>query len=114
MCYKILDKNQLSGIRMLKSAQLSVALFFAAVSTAAFAGPSDGECSAAWERADKDKNGVVTGSEITPYLIALMKRKDIYYQHAKDGKLGQDEFLKACRDGAFENINLQVWESRRN
>ncbi len=94
--------------------KLSFALFFAAFSTAALATPSDAECRVAWERADKDKNGVVTGSEVTPYLIALMKRKDIYYEHAKDGKLTQDEFLKACRDGAFESINLQIWESRRN
>ena len=99
---------------MIKWVQLSVALLFAAASTAALAEPSDAECRATWERADKDRNGVVTGSEVTPYLIALMKRKDLYYDHAKNGKLGQDEFLKACRDGAFESINLQVWEARRN
>ena len=93
---------------------IGVALLASALSTTAFAGPSDDDCKAAWEKADKNKDGLVSGSEVTPYLIALMKRKDIYYEHAKDGKLTQDEFLKACRDGAFESINLQVWDSRRN
>jgi hypothetical protein len=99
---------------MLKIIPLGVALFSAAVCTAALAERSDADCTAAWERADKDKNGVVSGSEVTPYLIALMKRKDIYYEHAKNGKLTQNEFMKACKDGAFESINLQVWEARRN
>ncbi len=98
---------------MLKAVGLSVALFSNTVTTAALAGPSEAECKAAWERADKDKNGIVSGSEVTPYLIALMKRKDVFYEHAKDGKITQDEFVAACKDGAFENINLQVWETRR-
>ncbi len=99
---------------MLKVLALSVALLSAMASAAAMAERSDAECKAEWERADKDKNGVVSGSEVTPYLIALMKRKDIYYEHAKDGKIAQDEFMKACKEGAFENINLHVWDSRRN
>ncbi len=98
---------------MLKKVGLSVALVFAAVSTAAFAGRSDADCQALFERADKDKNGVVSGSEVTPYLIALMKRKDVFYEHAKDGKINRNEFVAACKDGAFENVNLEVWDARR-
>ncbi len=96
---------------MLKKVELSAAILFAAVATAAFAGQSEADCQASFERADKDKNGVVSGSEVTPYLIALMKRKDIFYEHAKDGKITRSEFIEACKDGAFENVNLEVWDS---
>ena len=86
---------------------------FAVATTTAGAAPSDDECKAAWERADINKDGFVSGREMTPYLIEIKKDRR-HNETVRDGKLDQNEFMKACKDGVFEGINLQVWDVRRN
>lgn len=91
-----------------------VAVFLLTVATTtASAAPSDDECKAAWERADINKDGSVSGNEMTPYLIAI-KRDGRHNEAVRDGKLDQSEFTRACKDGVFAGINLQVWDARRN
>ena len=86
---------------------------FAVAATTVNGAPSDDECKAAWERADINKDGFVSGGEMTPYLIAV-KKDGRHNEVVRDGKLDQDEFMKVCKDGIFEGIKLQVWDARRN
>ncbi len=72
-------------------------------STAILAAPSQEQCAADWGRADKDVDGDLSGSEFTRYLIAI--RKDGRHSEAgNDGKLTLDEFMAACKDGVFDNM----------
>ena len=82
---------------------IGVLLSSAVVATATLAAPSQEECNAAWNRADKDADGDLSGAEFTRYLIAL--KKDARHTEAiKDGKLTVDEFMAACKDGVFEGM----------
>ncbi len=99
-------------MRILKTKVVGVFLF-ALAATAASAAPSDDECKVAWERADMNKDGFVSGREMTPYLIAI-KKDGRHNEVVRDGKLDQNEFMKVCKDGIFDGINLQVWDARRN
>jgi Ca2+-binding EF-hand superfamily protein len=98
---------------MRKQAMKVGGAFLFALAAAASAAASDNECRVAWERADINKDGFVSGSEMTPYLIAI-KKDGRHNDAVRDGKLDRNEFLKVCRDGIFEGINLQVWDARRN
>ncbi|MGA7324874.1 MAG: EF-hand domain-containing protein [Rhodomicrobium sp.] len=88
---------------MLKKATLVTAFLFAGWAIAAADAPSDATCKAMWTKADADKNGSVEGSEAAKYLAAI-KKSGKNYDTNKDGKLSQDEFMKACRDGVFASI----------
>ena len=82
---------------------IGVVLFSAVVATATLAAPSQDECNAAWNLADKDADGDLSGAEVTRYLIAI-KKDGRYIEAAKDGKLTVDEFMDACKDGVFEGM----------
>ncbi len=88
---------------MLKTVLIGVAFLSVAVSATAFAAPSDADCKAAWDKADTNKDGSVAGDEVTAYLEAI-KKSGKSYDANKDGKLSQDEFMKACKDGVFAGI----------
>ncbi len=83
------------------------------MATAASAAPSDDECKAAWEKADINKDGFVSASEMTPYLIAIKKDRR-HNDVVRGGKLNQDDFMRVCKDGVFEGINLHIWDARRS
>ncbi len=84
-------------------ALIGVVLFSPALSTATFALPSQDQCNEAWNQADKDADGDLSGSELTRYLIAI-KKDGRHNQAIKDGKLTVDEFMAACKDGVFEGM----------
>jgi Ca2+-binding EF-hand superfamily protein len=88
---------------MLRIAFAGVAIFSAAVSTAAVAAPSEEDCKAAWVKADKDQDGDLSGGELTWYLVAI-KKDGRHAEAAKDGKITEDEFMAACKDGVFEGM----------
>jgi hypothetical protein len=56
-----------------------------------------------WAQADADKNGVIEGAEATKYLAAI-KASGKTYDANNDGKLSQDEFMKACKDDVFAAV----------
>ncbi len=86
---------------MQRLALIGIALFSPMFTTATFALPTQEECNAAWNQADKDADGDLSGAELTRYLIAL--KKDGRHEKAgKDGKIDVDEFMAACKDGVFD------------
>ena len=88
---------------MLKKATLVAVFLIAGCAIAGAAAPSDATCKAMWAKADADKNGSVEGTEAAKYLAAI-KKSGKNYDTNKDGKLSQDEFMKACEDGVFASI----------
>ena len=82
---------------------IGVILSSAVVATVTLAAPSQDECNAAWNRADKDADGDLSGTEVTRYLIAI-KKDGRHIEAVKDGKLTVDEFMAACKDGVFEGM----------
>jgi len=88
---------------MLRIMLAGVVLFSVAVSAAATAAPSEEECRAAFQRADKDQDGDLSGAELTWYLVAIQKDKR-HSDSSKDGKISYDEFVAACKDGVFDDM----------
>jgi hypothetical protein len=88
---------------MLRIAFAGIIMLSAAVSTAVVAGQSEEDCKAAWTRADKDQDGDLSGGELTWYLVAI-KKDGRHNETVKDGKISQDEFMAACKDGVFEGM----------
>lgn len=56
-----------------------------------------------WVQNEFDKDGLVEGAEATKFLAAI-KASGKSYDANNDGKLSQDEFMKACQDGVFDSI----------
>jgi hypothetical protein len=81
---------------------LGLALFSTVASTAAIAASQE-QCDAEWTKADKDLNGYLSPNEVTRYLIALMKHPE-HRVSGKAGKVTRDEFIAACKDGAFDDL----------
>lgn len=71
----------------------------------ALAAMSQAECEALWKKADVNADGSVAGAEAKMYTDAMtganMKAKD-----ATGVKIEADEFLKACQEGAFDNMKM--------
>jgi hypothetical protein len=88
---------------MIKRATIVSALLIAGCVIPAAAAPSDADCKAMWSKADADKNGVIEGAEATKYMEAI-KKSGKSYDANKDGKLTQDEFINACKDGVFASL----------
>jgi Ca2+-binding EF-hand superfamily protein len=88
---------------MHRLALIGVVLFSPVISTATLAAPSQEQCTDAWNKADKDADGDLSGSEFTRYLIAI-KKDGRHNEAGKDGKLNVDEFMAACKDGVFEGM----------
>jgi EF hand len=88
---------------MIKKAAFLSVFFIAGCFMPATAAPSDADCKAMWTKADADKSGFVDGTEATKYLAAI-KASGKSYDANSDGKLSQDEFMKACKDGVFASI----------
>jgi hypothetical protein len=87
---------------MQRIALIGVILLSAAASTATLAASQE-QCNAEWTKADRDADGDLSGNEITTYLIAMMKEPK-HRDAGKDGKITLDEFMAACKDGAFDDI----------
>jgi Ca2+-binding EF-hand superfamily protein len=88
---------------MIKRATIVSALLIAGYVIPAAAAPSDADCKAMWTKADADKNGVIEGAEATKFMEAI-KKSGKSYDENNDGKLTQDEFMKACKDGVFASL----------
>ncbi len=88
---------------MQRLAFIGVALFLPVLANTTLAGPSQEQCNDAWNQADKDADGDLSGSELTRYLIAI-KKDGKHNEAIKDGKLTVDEFMAACKDGVFEGM----------
>jgi hypothetical protein len=88
---------------MIRIATIVSGLVIAGYVIPAAAAPSDADCKAMWTKADADKNGSVEGAEAAKYLAAI-KKSGKTYDADKDGKLSQEEFMKACKDGVFASI----------
>jgi len=82
---------------------LLITLAICLAATPSFAVMSEADCQALWKKADTNGDGKVTGAEAKIYIEAMtvmnMKTKD-----ASGEKIDADEFLKACQQGAFDNI----------
>lgn len=82
---------------------LLTALVICLTATPGFAVMQEADCQALWKKADTNGDGSVTGAEAKIYIEAMtgmgMKTKD-----ASGEKIDADEFLKACQQGAFDNI----------
>jgi hypothetical protein len=88
---------------MFKKATMAAVFLTAGFVMPALAAPSDADCKAMWTKADADKSGFVDGTEAIKYLAAI-KKSGKSYDANNDGKLSQDEFMKACKDGAFASV----------
>ena len=88
---------------MHRLALIGLVLFSPVVSTATLAAPTQDQCNDAWNLADKDADGALSGTEFTRYLIAI-KKDGRHNEAIKDGKLDVDEFMAACKDGVFEGM----------
>jgi hypothetical protein len=88
---------------MFKKAIIAAVFLTAGFAMSALAAPSDADCKAMWSKADADKSGFVDGAEATKFLAAI-KASGKSYDVNNDGKLSQDEFMKACKDGVFASI----------
>jgi hypothetical protein len=82
---------------------LLTALVICLATAPGFAVMPEADCQALWKKADTNGDGSVTGDEAKIYIEAMtamsMKTKD-----ASGEKIDADEFLKACQQGAFDNI----------
>ena len=87
---------------MTKMPLLIVIVVFLAA-TPSFAVMPEADCQALWKKADTNGDGSVAGAEAKIYIEAMtgmsMKTKD-----PSGEKIDADEFLKACQQGAFDNI----------
>ncbi len=88
---------------MRRLALIGVVLFSPMVSAVTLAAPTQDQCNDAWNQADKDADGDLSGSELTRYLIAI-KKDGRHNEAIKDGKITVDEFMAACKDGVFEDM----------
>jgi hypothetical protein len=98
--WRLLQKGD---VTMFKIATLIAAFLIGGCAIAAAEAPSEATCKAMWTKADADKNGSVEGAEAEKYLAAI-KKSGKSYDANNDGKLSQDEFMKACKDGVFASI----------
>jgi Ca2+-binding EF-hand superfamily protein len=88
---------------MFKNAAIVSMSLIAGIVIPAAATPSDADCKAMWSKADANKDGFVDGAEATKFLTAIKASGKIYDVN-NDGKLSQEEFVKACKDGVFDSI----------
>jgi hypothetical protein len=88
---------------MFKRVTAVSALLIAGYVIPAAAAPSDADCKAMWTKADADKNGTIEGAEATKFMEAI-KKSGKGYDANNDGKLTQDEFTNACKDGVFASL----------
>lgn len=88
---------------MQRLALIGVVLFSPMFAAATLAAPTQEECNASWNQADKDADGDLSGTELTRYLIAIIK-DGRHNQAVKDGKIDVDEFMAACKDGVFDSM----------
>ncbi len=58
---------------MMKATIIGIALVSTAFSSQTFAAPSDAACKAAWDKADKNKDGFVTADEAKDYFADIEK-----------------------------------------
>ncbi len=89
---------------MIKRSAVVSMFVIAGIIIPAAAAPTDADCKAMWTKADANKDGFVDGAEATKFLAAI-KASGKSYDVNNDGKLSQDEFMKACKDGVFASIN---------
>lgn len=57
------------------------------------------DCAAEWNKADTDRDGVLTGVEANEYLAYLRVRAQVAPQ---DGRITQDRFIEACKGDLFK------------
>ena len=88
---------------MQRLALIGIVLFSPLVTTATLAAPTQDQCNDAWNLADKDADGDLSGSELTRYLIAI-KKDGKYNEAIKDGKLYRGRI----------HGRLQRWSFRRH
>jgi hypothetical protein len=62
---------------------------------------SEIDCLVMWDRADRNKNGILDGEEATPYLDAIRKSIKKYAMKTVD-QLSEAEFMAACADDVFK------------
>jgi hypothetical protein len=79
------------------------AVVFSAVGATGGLAASQDQCNLEWTKADKDVDGDLSGNEVTRYLLGMMKDPK-HRDGAKDGKITIDEFMAACKDGAFDDL----------
>jgi hypothetical protein len=68
-----------------------------------FAVMPEADCQALWTKADANGDGRVTGGEAKIYIEA-MTAMGMKVADPSGEKIEGDEFLKACQQGAFDNI----------
>ena len=59
------------------------------------------DCMVMWDKADRNKNGILNGEEATAYLDAIRKSIKKYGMKTAD-QLSAAEFMAACTDDVFK------------
>ena len=89
----------------MKKLLLLAAIPFCLAASTSFAAMTADQCTALWKKADANSDGSVAGAEAKMYIEAMtganMKTKDTTGE-----KIEQDEFMKACQDGAFDKMKM--------
>jgi hypothetical protein len=75
-----------------------LALWLASVPITRDDAPGPGLCLAAWESADRNRDGILDGREATLFLALMHLHKA---SPPEDGRIGRSRFMAACGAGAF-------------
>ena len=65
---------------------------------------TDAECTAAWTKADANKDGVLTEAEGRRYFAAMR----VGQKPIADGKISQAAFLENCKAGLFNPVKAEA------
>jgi hypothetical protein len=83
-------------MRKISALAVLIACWATAPATSWASSPDD--CSAQWQSADGNKDGVLMGPEADRYLAFYRVRAQVT---PADGRISQDEFMKACENDVF-------------
>lgn len=64
----------------------------------ASAAMSTANCTAMWNKADTNNDGIVAGAEAGPYALAMAEAK---LKSRETNSISDKEFMNACQGGAF-------------
>lgn len=83
----------------------SVSVFGLSVflSMSASAAMSTPNCTAMWNKADTNNDGILVGIETSPYVMAMTEAE---MKPVKARVISIVEFMTACEDGAFRRMTM--------
>jgi hypothetical protein len=95
------ERSRINWRRLMKKLIMAIAAAAALGTVVPARATSEIDCMVMWDRADRNKNGILDGEEATPYLDAIRKSIKKYAMKTVD-QLSEAEFMAACADDVFK------------